>query len=606
MSDKRDDANQLQVSIGGSIDSDVTGVDRTVISEHGAVGRSLPGRTMQDAVGRQGEAPARQVGRYQVLAQLGEGAMATVYKAFDPSIGRELVLKFLHADLCVDAEYRGRFLREAKAAGALSHPNIVTVFDVGEIEGRPYIAMELLDGGPLSDQLKKGVGVAFRDALRVGIQVARALDYAHARGVFHRDIKPSNLLLLVDGATLKVADFGIAHIAGQDAGDRTRVGAVIGTPHYMSPEQAMGAKIDGRADLFSLGVVLYQLITGERPFEADSMVTLAHKIAREEPKPIESLRKDVPPALRRIVDRCLKKQPDKRFQTGREVADALKKVQQEMEAEAGARGRVRRIPLKVKLALGMAALVAATMAVTSAFVTQRQYETMLAQTLDQGASLTKMIAVESAASALSEDWVGIDVFVQEVARALALDALSVSDADGVVRVSASDAEVGQPAGPPTGEALAAGGRGVKIQRTAAKGGERVFGFEAPITFQDKLVGAVRLSLPEAPLARASRQSLLLLGLLLVITAATVGLATYVLVERYAKPLRLLKDSLDEIRAGHYAYRIAENRADEFGEVYRAFDAMASRLEHDPPAPSGAMAMQASAAAATATPPERKA
>jgi eukaryotic-like serine/threonine-protein kinase len=567
--------------LSGSIDGDATRNERTVIAHH-AVGHSLPGRTLQSGNAKGEDVPAREVGRYQIIAKLGEGAMATVYKAFDPSIGRQLVIKFLHADLCVDAEYRNRFLREAKAAGALSHANIVTVFDVGEIEGRPYIAMEIVEGGPLSDQLNKGEGLPLRDVARIGVQVANALDFAHSRGIFHRDIKPSNLLMLKDNTTVKVADFGIAHMAGQEAGDRTRIGAVIGTPHYMSPEQAMGAKIDGRSDLFSLGVVLYQLLTGARPFEADSMVSLAHRIAREDPRSIDELRQDVPPALRRIVERCLRKQPDKRFQTGREVADALSRVWREMDEEADDRGRPRRVPLKFKLALGMAALVALTMAVTSAFVTQRQYQTMLSQTLDHGASLTKMIAVESAASALSEDWVGIDVFVQEVARALSLKSLAVSDGAGVVHVSANAAEVGKVATPLQGEELTTAERGVRVHRTSARSGESVFDFEAPITFQQKRVGTVRLSLPEAPLAGAARQSLLLLGLLLVITAATVGLATYVLAEHYAKPLRLLRESLDEIRNGRYGYRISEKRADEFGEVYAAFDALAARLERDAP------------------------
>ncbi len=571
---------------GGSIDGDATGAAPTVVAHSVGVGHSLPGRTLQPVDGRGEDVPARQVGRYQILARLGEGAMASVYKAFDPSIGRALVIKFLHSDLCVDAEYRSRFLREAKAAGALSHANIVTVFDVGEIEGRPYIAMELVDGGPLSALLKKTERLPLRDAVHIGLQVADALDYAHSRGIFHRDIKPSNLLLLKDGATVKVADFGIAHMAGADAGDRTRIGAVIGTPHYMSPEQAMGSKIDGRSDLFSFGVVLYQLITGARPFEADSMVSLAHRIAREEPRPIDELRPDAPPALRRIVERCLRKQPDKRFQTGREAADALAKFGRELEEEADGRGRPRRAPLKLKLALGMAALVAATMALTSAFVTQRQYQTMLAQTLDHGASLTKMIAVESAASALSEDWVGIDVFVQEVARALALKSLAVSDSGGLVHVSADAAGVGKQAAPLAGETLATAERGVRVVRTTMRSGESVFDFEAPITFQNKRVGMVRLVLPEAPLARAAQQSLILLGLLLVITAATVGLATYVLVEYYAKPLRLLRESLDEIRNGRYAYRINETRRDEFGEVYAAFDAMAARLERDAPDAAG--------------------
>lgn len=551
----------------------------TLLSDPDFSNGTLPGLA---ARARGSDIPARQVGRYEVLAKLGEGAMASVYRAHDPSIDRELVLKFLHRDLCVEAEYRSRFLREARAAGMLAHPNIVTVFDVGEIEGRPYIAMELLTGGPLNEIMRPGEGFPVRDVLQVGMQLANALDYAHGKGIFHRDVKPSNILRVGDGRTVKIADFGIAHMESLAAADQTRAGTVIGTPHYMSPEQAMGARVDGRSDLFSVGVVLYQLVTGTRPFESDSMVTLAYRIAKEDPKPIGNLRKDVPSALRRIVDRCLQKAPENRFQTGRELADALAKVWRELDAEAGRDGKARRLPLKVKLALGMAAVVALTMALTSAFVTHRQYQTMLKQAVEQGASLTKLIAAENAAPALSEDWVGIDVFVQEVARALEVESISVVDREGVVRVSTVGDFVGKPFAQVKGESIASGNTGVGVQRLAPEGKAPVFAFRAPITFQTKNIGDVQLELPEEPLAAAARQSWLLMLLLLGVTAATVGLATYLLAERYAKPLRLLSESMNEIGRGRVGYRIAEKRSDEFGEVFRVFDAMAERLERAPP------------------------
>lgn len=434
--------------------------DRTQRSElppaHSSVGHSLPGRKAA-AVQIEGESlPAREVGRYQVVARLGEGAMATVYKAYDPSIARPLVIKFLHAELCLDTEYRTRFLREARAAGALSHPNIVTVYDVGEIESRPYMAMEWLDRGPLSDELQPGVGWPIADVISVGIQVAEALDYAHQHGIVHRDIKPSNLLRLADGR-VKVADFGIAHMEDLDMGERTRMGTVLGTPHYMSPEQATGDKIDGRSDLFSLGVVLYQLLSGQRPFEAENMLALVMRIARNDPEPLAKLRPEAPPALRRIIERCLRKPAAERWSSGGELAAALRKLQSELAAEADRRGQTRRVPLKLRLALLMAALVAASMAVTSVFVIQRQYQIMLDQALGQGASLTKMLAVESAQSALSDDWVGIDVLVQDAAKALEVRAISVLDRAGKVRVSTDPARIGQSAGATAGQALSEGG-----------------------------------------------------------------------------------------------------------------------------------------------------
>jgi serine/threonine-protein kinase len=553
--------------------------DKTVLSRQTSIGHTLPGRVIGEVPVGDEKLTARQVGRYQVLERLGEGAMASVYKAYDPSIGRSLVIKFLHAELCQDAEYRMRFLREAKAAGMLSHPNIVTVFDVGEIEGRPYIAMELLDGGPLSDLLKNEVKLPVRDVLVMGIQLANALDYAHQSGIYHRDIKPSNIIRLAGSNTIKLVDFGIAHMASRDLAGQTQVGTVMGTPHYMSPEQAAGEKVDARSDLWAVGVILYQMLCGRQPFEADSIVTLIYRISKDAPRPITDLRTDVPPALRRVVARCLNKQPDKRFQSGRELAEALERIRRDLDAasELDRAGRPRRVPLKVKLALVMAGVVALTMALTSAFVAHRQYQTLLSQTVDQGASFAKLIAVESAVPALSEDWVGIDVFVQEVARALDLRGLSVTDRAGVVRVSTDAKAMGQTRQSVAGEPIAARDNSVAVQRQQTDDGP-VFTFESPIRFQDKLIGKVQLALPEEPLVAVARQAWWLMLLLLVVTAGTVMLATYLLVERYSRPLQLLRESMEEIGYGRFDIRIAEQRNDEIGELFRQFDAMAASLE----------------------------
>jgi serine/threonine-protein kinase len=552
--------------------------DRTVVATpQVSIGHTLPGGGAAALPG--GDAmPARQVGRYRIVEKLGEGAMATVYRAYDPSIDRMLAIKFLHRDLCVDAEYRGRFLREAKAAGVLSHPNIVTVFDVGEIEGRPYIAMELLDGGPLNETLKEGVGLPIGQVIDFGMQIASALDYAHARGIFHRDIKPSNIVRLKDDRTVKVTDFGIAHVDSGGTTQQTRVGTVIGTPHYMSPEQAMGQKVDARSDLFSVGVMLYQLISGYRPFDGESIVTLAVKIAKQDPRPLDQLRKDVPPALRRIVDRCLAKAPEKRFQSGNELAQALERVKLDLAASADRRGRPRIVPLRVKWTLTMAVVVAATMAVTALFVNQRQYQAMMAQMVGQGASLSRLIAAESAVSVLGEDWVGIDVSLQEAAKALGAQSLSMIDREGTVRVSSDPATVGKKHQRAQGEPVAAPGSiGVEVQRRDLAG-RTVLDFETPVTFQERRIGTVNLLLPEQPLADVARQSWWLMLLLVIITAAAVTAATYYIADRYSKPIRLVRDSMDEIGKGRFDYRIAEKRDDEFGELFEAFDRMAANLE----------------------------
>lgn len=559
--------------------------ESTIIEKQTSLGHSLPGRAIGAVAVGEDLMPAREVGRYQIVDKLGEGAMASVYKAFDPSINRSLVIKFLHPQLSATEEYRQRFVREAKAAGMLSHPNIVTIFDVGEIENRPYIAMELLDGGPLDDAMPKDNSMPIRDVLQLGIQLASALDYAHAKGIFHRDIKPANIIRLSDGKTIKLADFGIAHVATTEVADRTAAGTIMGTPHYMAPEQARGEKIDARTDLWAVGVLLYQLLTGKRPFNADSIATLLLRITQETPVPVGELRPEIPPSLRRIIARSLNKQPEKRFQSGRELAEALARVLHEIDPTHGMERTKRRgVQLKVKLAAAMAGIVAITMAVTSLFVTHRQYQTMLSQTVDQGASLAKLIAVEHAHMTLSEDWVGIDVSVQAIAKALDARGLSVVDIKGVVRVSTDAATVGKPYQGLSGEALSARDPAVSVQRVK-QNALSSFAFTAPIRFQTREIGKVQLLLPEDALAAVVRESWWLMALLLVVTAVTATLATYILLDRYARPLRTLGDSLDEIRDGRYDCRIEDKREDEIGDLYASFNEMAASLEqaHSNPA-----------------------
>ncbi|HEV7914609.1 MAG TPA: protein kinase, partial [Albitalea sp.] len=536
------------------------------------VTQTLPGAIASNA-------PAmRQVGRYLIQERLGRGGMATVFKAHDPGIGRDVAIKFLHAALCEDDEYRGRFLREARAAGGLSHPNIVTVHDVGEIEGRPYMAMELLTGEPLSDLMEVGKPLPLRDVVVMGIQLARALDYAHAHGIVHRDIKPGNIVRLKGTHTVKVTDFGIAHMEASGAGEqRTRVGDVLGTPQYMSPEQTQGEKLDGRSDLFSAGIMFYQMLTGQRPFQGDSLVALAMKIAKDEPTPIEKLRPDLPHALRRIVERCLAKAPDRRFQTGRELSDALTRVLGELDEAARNKDRPRIVPLRVKWAATMALIVAVVMALSASLITQRQYAAMLKQVTDNGASLARFIAAQNAVPALSEEWPNVDVAVQEMMKTGDFHSITVIDREGVVRAAGDPALVGQPYKPQNAEALGTRAGGVAMTRYSAQG-EPVLGFDAPITFQGKAVGRVALGLPERPLVHVARLSMGLMAALVLVTVLAVAIAMYFVANWFAQPIKLVSEAMGELAKGRFDHRIAEHRKDEFGLLYAAFDRMAQALQ----------------------------
>ena len=522
------------------------------------------------------------LGRYQIREIIGEGAMACVYKAYDPEINRALAIKLLKAQLRLDGEYRNRFLREAKGAGVLSHPNIVTVFDVGEDQGHPYIAMELVEGQTLAEELKARKAISTKDIVEIGIQLARALDYAHKKGIVHRDVKPGNIMRLTDTNTIKVADFGICRIDGSDTADatqQTQIGNVLGTPHYMSPEQVVGEKVDSRSDLFSAGVVLYQLLTGHLPFEGDTLISVAYKITKTDPPSLDKVRGDLPLSLRRIIERALKKQPEKRFQSGEEFAQALVGVARELAEEGQKQGR-RGIPLAVRWAATMAAVVAVTMTLTATVLYKQQYAAMMEQVKDYGGSLAKFTATQNAVPLLSEDWAAMDVFVQEaLGRQENFSYMTVVDHEGTVRASNVAAQVNQKyAAPGAATGVASKDPGVAVQSHRIADGRQVLDFAAPVLFQGKTIGTVHLGIYEAPLTAVANLVLVLLAILTVVTVAAVAGGTYLLAQRLAQPIRVLRNSLQELANGRYDYRIAEARSDEFGELYAAFDRTAAALD----------------------------
>jgi serine/threonine-protein kinase len=288
-------------------------------------GAAGAGRSNASILGADGSVEKPMLGRYQVEKELGKGAMGVVYQGRDPKIGRVVAIKTmaLAQEFEADelAEVKERFFREAETAGRLSHPNIVTIYDTGEEHDFCYIAMELLKGGDLVPFVKAPNLLPVDKTVSIIARAADALGYAHKQGVVHRDIKPANMMYHADTDTLKLTDFGIARLTDSS---KTKTGMVLGTPSYMSPEQLAGKKIEGRSDLFSLGVSLYQLLSGKLPFEGESMAQLMFKIANEAPTDILTVNPNVPPALVAFLDKALSKNPDERYQTGEEFAAQLR------------------------------------------------------------------------------------------------------------------------------------------------------------------------------------------------------------------------------------------------------------------------------------------
>jgi predicted Ser/Thr protein kinase len=276
---------------------------------------------------RTGIAPAAEterLGRYQLEREIGRGAMGTVYLGRDTAINRMVAIKaiplaaeFSDAEL---VEARARFFREAETAGRLNHPNIVTIYDVGEERGLAYIAMEYLKGRHLSDYAKSSNLLEPRKVLEIIGRTAEALGFAHKQQVVHRDIKPANLMYDPGTDVLKITDFGIARLSGAGS---TRTGIVLGTPSFMSPEQLEGRTVTGHSDLFSLGVSLFQLLTGQLPFTADSMTGLMQQIAEAPHPPLRAFRPDLPECVEKVIDRALAKTPEERYDSGAQMAAAL-------------------------------------------------------------------------------------------------------------------------------------------------------------------------------------------------------------------------------------------------------------------------------------------
>jgi eukaryotic-like serine/threonine-protein kinase len=263
---------------------------------------------------------ANKIGRFEILEKIGEGAMGTVYRAHDPAIGRVVAIKTFRLDSRVSSATRDRIVREARSAGILSHPNIVTIYDVNADGETAYIAMEFIDGQSLDAVIADAAPFRPAAVLPWIDQMADALDYAHKRGVIHRDVKPANVLLTRLGQ-IKLADFGIAKISSAASTDGN---LILGTPGYMSPEQIRGDKIDHRTDVFSLGVVIFELLTGQRPFEGDSVVTTIYKVVNEVPPAAHELVSGLPPEIDSVLNKALEKDPEGRHTSCRQLVDALR------------------------------------------------------------------------------------------------------------------------------------------------------------------------------------------------------------------------------------------------------------------------------------------
>lgn len=324
------DAGSGEVKKTSVVETELSSSQPEIIApiDHGSAEPTLPGGSESKETTEESQpvrtfheqADIKNLGRYQITGTLGKGAMGLVYKGVDPAINRPVALKTIRLDFVSDpqeeAELKERLHREAQAAGKLSHPNIVTIYDVGSEGHLQYIAMECLEGQTLEDLIKKKVKFNYRIIAQIIIQICNALEYAHDKGIVHRDIKPANIMVMKD-YRVKVMDYGIARV---DSSSMTKTGIAMGTPNYISPEQLKGLPTDRRADLFSLGIVMYEMLLGQRPFKGENITSLIYSIINIEPDKPSNANPQIPLLFDRIIMRALKKDPNERYQRAREIA----------------------------------------------------------------------------------------------------------------------------------------------------------------------------------------------------------------------------------------------------------------------------------------------
>lgn len=513
------------------------------------------------------------IGRYRIDAPIGEGAMANVFLAHDPSIGRAVAIKLLKPDYRGDSDLVNRFLAEARTAGMLSHSHIVTIYDVGEADGVPYIAMEHLQGRPLDEILRDEGRLTVERVLTLGGQVADALAYAHARGVVHRDVKPSNILICDHGRTAKLLDFGIARIDARDEQDarRTQAGQVMGTPRYMSPEQAMGLPVDARSDLFSLGAVLYEMVTGKPAFPGTGLATLALQIAQEDPASIRRQVRECPRGLCFIIDKLLAKKPGDRFPDATRLADALARERDAATQDSAGAASSRALALRFKLPLVLAATATATLAVGVGLVLERQNATMTDMALTSGASMTDFVARNAALRiadnaglpAASQDWLPLQAFVETAAKDRNVRQIVIADDHGIIRAANDRALVGtrRPDRPDRAQATADG-----------------FRFTRSVDYAGADFGQVEMLMDRSALDAAMTRTRLLLTALSLFVIGMIATIAYFTARELSLPLRRLREAIDEAAQGNSTFRLSHRRTDELGRLFDAFNRLADEME----------------------------
>lgn len=524
------------------------------------------------------EAPPKTLGRYRILNEVGRGATAYVYKAYDPQLDRFLAIKVLRQELALDADYREAFLKEARLAAQLTHPGIVTIFDVGVAENKPYIGMELLEGATLEQVLETQGQINLRTVLAMSLQLARALSYAHKQGVVHRDIKPGNIVVLKDKKTVKLTDFGIAQIDENLSKAGRRSDKVLGTPEYMAPEQVLGHAVESRSDLYSMGVLIYRMLVGLPPFVSDDLGQLFKQIVKNKPPPVYVHEEKVKDDVQDLIRKLLKKQPQKRYKNAAQLSHDIVAIQNKLGGNKAA-GKKGFISLRLRWTATMAGVVFISMCIGLAIVYFMQYRALSGITFDYGRTIARMIAFESSEALLLEDSVGLNALVRESTNNEQLKLVNVINNEGVILASSQSDLVGQQFVPPPQRDLKDTLEGVKIYQREIAEQQVLFDVEMPVVFADKPLGNLYVSFSADSMYAASKTTLVTMLMVMMITLAVVFIITLLLARRTSQDYKRVTQALNKLSLGRVDARLLSGRNDEAGDLFSAFNRLASFLEN---------------------------
>lgn len=518
------------------------------------------------------------IGRYELIEEIGRGAMSVVYLAKDPEIGRSLAIKLLKHDLVEEDEYRNLFLREARAAGGLSHPGIVTIYDVGIWQNRPYIAMELLEGQNLDDYLAEQGTFSVSEALELAQQLTQALDYAHNKGVVHRDIKPENILVLEEGKRFKITDFGIARIEHQFLESETEEeqAKVMGTPAYMSPEQISGNNTDFKTDLYSLGVILYKVTKGELPFQAANYGAMMQAVLQQNPQPLNAY-SEQGFIWQSIIFRLLQKNPDLRYTKTEELIEELDALADEIEQERKGIGSIRFVSMRARWAISLSSLVLIVMVLGMIWVYKEQNKLMNQLVYDYGSSMVQIISSETAEPLLLDEDVALQAITLDIVENSEILYLSIRDKDGLVQSSSDPQQLGK------------NYRQLDSSRPISRSGDSyifensndfsqdAFIFDTPILFQDKQIGFANIAIGRNNLISATRSSLLTMIIWMFVIMLAVFSGVYWLANKFTQRINKTRQVIKDIRAHGQADLIKINIHDEVGRLQQEVNDLTQKI-----------------------------